>query len=227
MSEPKVLLVDMDAIVADLATHWNAGYAKMYPDMPVPTTANTKQWDVGKAIGDNRIYGILKQPGLYRNLPVIPGSQRALKKLYKLRVANQKAYNILFLTAATAAPHILADKSAWLEEHFPFIGPKNHIYAYQKELIYGDYFIDDAPKNLDKWKKAHPKGKTVTIGYPYNEGVKVDFNGGDYTAWEAAWERIEGYLTQEAIVRVSQEASPDPLVDHLAPEVSGLERVFV
>ena len=90
--EPSVLLVDMDAIVADLSTDWYGLYNKTYPNMPPVTVDNVSQWDVGKAIGDGRIYGILKEPGLYRNLKVLPGSQEALKKLYKFRVKIGRAH---------------------------------------------------------------------------------------------------------------------------------------
>lgn len=204
----KILLVDMDAIVADLAGRWYDLYNRVYqPEIPL-TMDRVTQWDVGKAIGDPRIYGLLKTAGLYRDLDVFPGAQKALKALKKLKLPNgEPAYDINFLTAAISAPHILTDKSEWLADRFPFIGPKNHMYVYKKEMVRGHYLLDDAPKNLLKWKAANPEGKTLTIHYPYNEGVAADFTAIDYKDMAFAWEQLHAYLVVEATASVDPSQS--------------------
>lgn len=191
----KTILVDLDAIVADLATDWLALYNAAHPDKPPVTVAGVDKWDIGKAIGDKSIDKYLNTPGLYINLKPFPGAIEALRAISKMKWKNgTPAYDIIFLTSAISAPHILADKSAWLRQHFPFIGPKNHMYGYKKGLVRGDFLIDDAPKNLLNWKANNPDGITMTINYPYNKEAEVDFRAGNYDDMETTWGRIRDYF---------------------------------
>lgn len=207
MPQTKVLLIDMDAIVADLASEWyrrwnqrqisNAIMAGKEPPKPL-TVEDVNMWDVGKAINDGGIYAVLNEPGLYKSLRVFPGSQRVVSELNKLKHPDgTKAFNVTFLTAAVSAPHILTDKAEWMRSNFGFISPRQMIYAYQKELVRGDYLIDDGPKNLAKWKAAWPEGKTITITYPYNAEQPVDFRAGHYSNMEDVWWAIYNYLRAE------------------------------
>jgi 5'-nucleotidase len=188
----KTILIDMDAIVADLASEWYKRYNEATGKNI--TTADVNQWDVGKAIGDKSIYKYLTQPGLYWKLPPIQPAIDTLKRLHKLRVGGEKVYELFVLTAAIAHPQIIPDKMAWLEEHMPFIDRKHQVFAYHKHLVFGDYFIDDSPKNLTQWKARFPTSKTVTVTYPYNRDVMVDIRGNDYTNPEGAWKYIEDSL---------------------------------
>ena len=212
--EPEVLLIDMDGIVADLATEWYARFNKMreedylrnpntYPAPPIPVSIDQiTNWDTGKAVGDHRIYGILEQKGLFHAVKPLPGAIRGVQAIKNIKLSdNTPAYDINFLTAAIVTPYALSEKAEWMKEYFPFINPKNIIYAYRKELVKGDIFIDDSPKNLESWKKAWPNGTTIAIDYPYNQNTSVDVRVYDYRYTQIAWSLIVGELQARASMR--------------------------
>jgi len=213
MTNTKTLLIDMDAIVADLATEWYARWNKKAKERWLNDGLNgtpfkpllvddVKAWDVAKTVGDNRIYDILKEPGLYRAIKPFPAAQKAVRALFDLKLDNGKpAFNIVFLTASITAPHILMDKALWMADHFPYINPRQMIYAYQKELVRGDFFIDDSPKNLKNWKAAWPDGVAITIDYPYNQTADVSLRARSYKNMDEAWAMIQRYLESMAIFR--------------------------
>lgn len=189
----------MDGIVADLATPWYARYNERTGKNI--TTADVRQWDVGKAIGDKSIYKILTEPGLYRTLPPIQPGIETIKMLSKMRVNGEKAYEVFILTAAIAEPNIIPDKIWWLEQHMPFIDRKHMMFVYHKGFIHGDYFIDDANKNLIAWKLRHPHGTTVTVTYPYNSDYPADIRGDSYLNFDNAWSQIGSALADKAMGR--------------------------
>jgi 5'(3')-deoxyribonucleotidase len=195
--QTKTLLVDMDAIVADLATEWYDRWNKspLNRSQTSLTVDDVTQWDVGKAIGNSAVYSILKEPGLYRVLKPLPGAIDGLKEVFGMKVNGVPAYDVFFLTASITAPHILADKAYWVAEHFPFIKPKKLIFAYHKERVMGDVFIDDSPKNLARFRAAQPATRLVTIDYPYNKDAQVDFRAQSHKNTEEAWGEIAWWLS--------------------------------
>jgi 5'-nucleotidase len=203
MNSPKIILIDMDAIVADLASEWygrwNDYKAKdaIAHDLPTPkplTVDDVHTWDVAKVVGDGKIYQFLKSDRLYRDIKPFPAAIENIKYLNK-----NSAFKIFFLTASITAPHILADKAYWMQQHFPFIDPKQMIYAYHKEFVRGDFFIDDSPKNLKRFKEAQPNAKLITIDYPYNKTAQVDLRAVGYKDMDAAWVQIFNYIVTESL----------------------------
>jgi 5'(3')-deoxyribonucleotidase len=182
----------MDAIVADLATPW---YARWNERTGASLSIDTvEKWDLAKTTGDGRIYEILREPGLYRDLPPIQPAIEVIKGLTKWRVGGELQYEVFILTAAISDPQIIPDKIHWLERHMPFIDRKHMAFVYHKHIVRGDVLIDDAPKNLKRWAKNNPGGLTATVTYPYNKDANVDIRGNDYKNMEEAWKSIDTSL---------------------------------
>ena len=116
-------------------------------------------------------------PGFFRSVPVMPGSQRVLKKL-------NDQYEVIVVSMATEFPDSLTDKELWLNEHFPFIGWKQIVFCGSKELIPADIMIDDHLKNLD-----HFKGETFIFTQPHN----MDLNNISHIR-VSSWDEIERIL---------------------------------
>jgi 5'(3')-deoxyribonucleotidase len=188
----KTLLVDMDAIVADLAAVWYKEYTEKTGK--VLTTDMVTSWDVGKAIGDRSVYGILAKPFIYRRIPPIEPAIKVIERLSKHKVAGKPLWDIHILTASIMDAQVIPDKIWWLSQYMPFISRKNQSFVYHKGMVHGDFFIDDAPKNLKAWKERHPEGKTVTVTYPYNTEAPADIRGDDYKDPVKAWSFIEEAL---------------------------------
>lgn len=140
----KILLVDMDHVIADLTSQ----YIKYYKGA---TGMEMKRNDLlgkpeAEAFPDPQlIKRFLHAPGIFRNASVIPDSQCVVQELNEL-------FELYIVSAAMEFPQSLIEKFDWLSEHFPFIKWPQIIFCGSKKNILGDYMIDDHPKNLDNFK---------------------------------------------------------------------------
>jgi len=97
----------------------------------------------------------LHQPGFFRDLKVMPGSQEVVKALCE-------KYDVYIVSAAMEFPNSLLDKHNWLAEHFPFIHWKNIIFCGNK-IVDVQIMIDDRIRNF-----AGFKGRSLLYTSPHN-----------------------------------------------------------
>ncbi len=226
--KPLVVLCDMDGIVANLDSKWYPDICRIYGDNF--TAEDVKHWDLEKTAvkAGMRIYDILREPGYYRDLPVLPGAREAVHELVHTKVNGEKAFDVYFVTSAIVSPHAPHDKMEWVNEHFPFLGEgrsgaaRKVITAYHKELIKGDVLIDDGPHNIKRTQEAWPDTKTVVIDYPYNREVAPNFRAYDYKDTYEAWQQILMYLLR--LTKLRYEAAGEPVDDHLLHRYDNLIR---
>ena len=142
----------MDGVLADVYTR----FLELYEE----ETGNRRSMDeiIGIKEGEAfpEVFRWVETPGFFRNIPVIPDSQRVLKLL-------NETYEIIVVSMATEFPASLTDKQLWLNDHFPFISWKQVVFCGNKSLIPADLMIDDHFKNLD-----HFKGETIIFMQPHN-----------------------------------------------------------
>ncbi|GEM_PF-417916 len=113
-----ILYLDMDGVLADLGKG-----AKAHPDGDKPEY---------KAHPD-------EIPGVFRNLPPIEGAIEAVNKLLE-----SNKYDMYILTTAPwDNPTAWSDKRHWIEDHFGKSFEKKMIITHRKDLLIGDYLIDD------------------------------------------------------------------------------------
>ncbi len=144
----KTIAIDMDGVLADI----EAQLIKDYNEES--GTSLSKESIQGlseeEAFSDRVLLRkVLNADNFFRNLPVIPDAVESLRRL-------QENFEIFIVSAATEFPVSLAEKVAWLAEHFPFITWENIILCGSKRIINTDYMIDDHRKNLD-----HCMGKPI------------------------------------------------------------------
>lgn len=89
---------------------------------------------------DGLVTEILREPGFFRHLKVMPNAQEVVEKL-------NEHYDVYIATAAMDVPTSFHDKYEWLLEHFPFLDPQ-HFFCGRKNIINADYLIDDNPRQL-------------------------------------------------------------------------------
>ena len=76
-------------------------------------------------------------PHIFSRMDEMPGAIDALKSL-------QEKYDVYVLTTAPwSNKTALQDKKDWLEEHLGDLVKKRLIFSHHKELLRGDYLIDD------------------------------------------------------------------------------------
>ena len=140
------IIIDMDEVIADPMGDMIEWYKKEY--------GQNVDWD--KMLAGSWVKGFpeehqplimqrLMSPGFFRNLPVMEDSIDVLREL------NQR-YEVFIVSAAMEFPNSLKDKLEWLMEHFPFFTWRQLALTGSKDLVFGDYMIDDHVKNLKGFK---------------------------------------------------------------------------
>lgn len=136
----KRILVDLDNVLADFGQRLCEVVSECEGESV--SSSDVKCWDIHKYFKcGTKVYNYLTYD-LFRTLPVIEGSQEALKEL-------SKDFDVFIVSSATNIHDSLKAKMEWLNEHFPFIHHRNIVLCGDKSVVQGDYLIDDAPHNLE------------------------------------------------------------------------------
>ena len=134
----KRIAIDMDNVIADITTAFLDSQEKETGIRPSLENINGKM----EIDAFPNVFKWVNTEGYFRHLPVIPDSQRVIKKL-------MEQYEVFIVSAATQFPKSLYDKMMWMEEHFPFIGWQHICLCGFKTIVKADILIDDHFKNLD------------------------------------------------------------------------------
>ena len=150
MNKPTIY-IDMDGVIADFSeavkTHPKSNDLK-YKDNP-----------------DNI-------PGIFEDLELVPGSKEAI---HKLHLSNK--YDLFILTTAPwDNPSAWMHKRLWIEKHFGKIFHKKVIITHRKDLLIGDYLIDDRIAN----GAGDFKGTHLHFGWDY-----INNKDNIYPNWES------------------------------------------
>ena len=80
-------------------------------------------------------------PGIFSLMEPMPGALESVHKLAKL-------YDVYILsTAPWKNPSAWADKVVWVTKYFDDVFHKRLILSHRKDLLKGDFLIDDRPKH--------------------------------------------------------------------------------
>lgn len=173
MSKP-VFLFDLDGICCNLMKKWLRVYNRDYNDHLTPEAITDWEWHkFVKPECGKRIYGYLNRPGFFADLEPIEGCVPALDRLS----------SVCELVVVTASPKAaVKDKLHWVERNLTMVPRGNVVVTYRKDLVRGDFMMDDAPKNL----RNHPATR-IMLDYPYNR----DFH---------ACHRVHSWAEAEALI---------------------------
>jgi 5'-nucleotidase len=149
----KRIAVDMDGVLADVYSQFFNLHEQQTGYRKAPEEVVGKLEFEAFELGPQHVLS----DGFFLNAPVMQDSQAILQKLNTL-------YEVYIVSAATEFPKSLAEKQAWLNQHFPFISWKQMVFCGSKNIIHADIMIDDHFKNLD-----HFTGKTTLLfSQPHN-----------------------------------------------------------
>ena len=111
--------------------------------------------------------------GLFRIAPPMKGAIEAVKKLH-----DNGKYDLFIATSAPwGNPQSNTDKRFWIEDYFGDIFHKRMFITHRKDLLMGDYLIDDRLKN----GAGDFKGKLLRFGYDWENDNKPN----EYPDWDS------------------------------------------
>lgn len=132
MSTKKILYLDMDGVVAD----FEKGIVDLAPELKDFKNYHDQE-ELSQRIDDT----CYANPDIYHDLPPMPGAVEAVEELAKI-------YDIFFLsTAMWSLPESFTGKRIWIEKHFGDLGRKRLILTHRKDLLKGDFLVDDRTHN--------------------------------------------------------------------------------
>jgi len=154
------IIIDMDEVIADPMGEMIEWYRKEHGG-DVDFDKMDGSWLKGfPGEHQDMVMARLKGPGFFRHLPVMEDAVDVLKEL------NDR-YEVFIVSAAMEFPNSLKDKYDWLQDHFPFFTWRQLALCGSKDLVFGDYMIDDHLKNLKGFK-----GKPYLFTAAHNLGVQ-------------------------------------------------------
>ncbi len=116
-------------------------------------------------------------PGIFKDPEPIEGAIEAVNKL-----AEADRYELFIATTAPwRNPEAAMHKRLWLEEHFEDLFVKRMFITHRKDLLIGDYLIDDRVKN----GAGEFKGELIRFGWSYEEK-----KWNEYPTWDSVLERL-------------------------------------
>ena len=155
MNKKKIVYIDMDGVIVDFGKAINDWFEK-HPHLEERYKTHPDHIQ-----------------GLFRIAPPIKGAIDAIKKL------NDSGKYELFI--ATSAPwgnqQSLTDKRFWLEDYFDNIFHKRLFTTHRKDLLMGDYLIDDRLKN----GAGEFSGELLRFGYYWENDNKPN----EYPDWDS------------------------------------------
>ena len=167
------IAVDMDGVLANVTEH--------FLDYDEKDFGRRQTWEDIAGKPELTVFPNLRkylfEDGFFRTAPVMADSQQVLHDL-------NKKYELFIVSAATEFPQSLAEKQAWLKEHFPFIQWQQMVFCGWKTIINADIMIDDHFKNLN----AFPN-KTFLFSQSHN----VSMDAGRHHR-VSSWKELEGLL---------------------------------
>ena len=155
----KVIYIDMDGVLVDLGKSFDK-FFELHPYLKERYKHNPDHIQ-----------------GVFRNAPPIEGAIEAVKKLHE-----SGKYDLFIATSAPwGNAQSATDKRFWIEDYFGKIFHKKMFITHRKDLLMGDYLIDDRTKN----GAGDFKGEHLHFGWSWEN---EEWN--KYPTWESILEYL-------------------------------------
>ncbi len=165
----KTVLVDMDEVLVDLVASWLDMYHELGGERVYKDQVVSYNFETSGLIKDMPLFWkALDRAPAMRVAKPLPGAMEALKKL-----TEHPELDVYIVTYARTESWGKAHeaKLAWLWQHAPWFDRDKVMFVRNKELVRGDYLVEDNTHTLEKWDMHTRFGKALLIHQPWNEGV--------------------------------------------------------
>ena len=127
-----ILYLDMDGVIAD----FEKGIVDLAPEL-----ADFRNYPDQVELSTKIDETCYVNPDIYHNLPPMNGAVEVVPDL-------SRHFEVFFLsTAMWTLPESFTGKRLWIEEHFGDLGRKKLILSHRKDLLRGDFLVDDRTHN--------------------------------------------------------------------------------
>lgn len=189
-ADQKVLVADLDCVVADLLAKWVEWYQLGWdPDF---TMKDITEWDFHECVPIKfDIYKYLNADGVFTDLKPIPGAIETLRELHE-----SGKWFIALASSPSKNPNSCGEKHRWVEKYLPFLTRKEVWLGHHKWMLKADAFLEDSPEQITDYRTMWPDAWIGTIAYEYNRNVEGLTNcfAQDYTDFSAAWKTLRQAL---------------------------------
>ncbi|WP_342512514.1 5'(3')-deoxyribonucleotidase [Sporosarcina sp. FSL K6-1522] len=176
----KRIAIDMDEVLADFSKKCLEAMNAFVGTSFTKEDLRVKTIDELYESYPDELYQVLHSAEFFRDLEVIPHSQRIVREL-------NEHFQIVIATAAMDIPTSFDAKYKWLREHFPFLDPQYFIFCGDKNVVQADYLIDDNIKQLNSFT-----GQGILFTAPRNESI-------DYEVRADNWKEVHAFFLTEQV----------------------------
>ena len=156
----RVALVDMDGTTAD----FNGQLDRDLETMRGPTEEPCGTQHDNLPHIEARAKSIKRQPGWWRNLPVLQDGMHIVELL------RQEGYRLMVLTKGpTTTTSAWTEKVDWCRQYLP---DAQVSIVEDKGLVFGKVLVDDWPAYAERWLAWRPRGLVIMPDRPWNQGFE-------------------------------------------------------
>ncbi len=163
---PKIILVDMDGVLADYQSHLLARWEERHPNTFSLLPHEASEHDTEKLFPvayRRELRAITEEEGFFRTLPPIAGGRAALEEMLRM------GHDVRICTAPMKTHrNCVPEKFAWVETRLGQKWVERIILTRDKTFVQGDILIDDKP---DITGVCTPTWKHVFYDQPYNRHI--------------------------------------------------------
>ncbi len=178
------IAVDIDGVLADQVSAVLKAIEKQYGQRYSKSDVNCAHWTFGGREIWSEIARLLDDPEYVLGVPLIEGSQNAIKQL---------AGHDVFVVTARRSNAEVATKQ-WLRNHFPCLTGYHYAMTGTKHNVPSDVLIDDLDMNIVEFVKSHPDRHGILFLHPWSLNDTDIESFSDQVYYCPEWQSVVGAI---------------------------------
>ncbi len=174
------IAVDIDGVLADQVSAVLLEIEKDYGRKFCKSDINRAHWSFAGIEIWTEIARLLDDPEYVMRVPLIDGSQKAIKQLCER--------DVIVVTARR--PNAEKATRRWLSLHFPCLTQYYHARTGTKHNIPSDVLIDDLDMNIVEFVKSNPDRRGILFLHPWSLNDTDIEDYGDQVYYCPQWQNV-------------------------------------
>lgn len=166
MKNRKIILIDMDGVLADFEGAFLTQYRAKFPQHYYIPLEDRKEFAIFNEYPEELsedVRSIYSASGFFKNLPIIDGAKEAVLKMQEF------GHEVFICTSPiNRFKNCVTEKYLWIASNFGHEMTKKIILTKDKTLIHGDILIDDKPEHFGI---NTPTWEHILFDAPYNRQI--------------------------------------------------------